>query len=604
MPTSLNNPTHTHLASAIARARDNRNNGLPYKRCLELLLAELTPAASDAFALLLDGGRGAWIPLLEGKGGRALFMGDACSGTVVALAHLGFKVLVLDACPARLVFGRLRAEGMELRVQHVLAGSDTALPIQSRQFELVVQEEGLPHPSRDWGHAPDELWRVCKHELLVTANNSLAYKRPTGQRGGYVKPSPLQWLRHAIAPAQGERPLRATMQALAWPETELHPFALYPNAKDFCHMVALDGGLPKLAVGAKEKKNALKVIGAKAGLFPLFTPSFAIHGSRKPGSSRRLDRILQAIAEHIDEPTPVAEYVISTRSNNCLVQTRPLDARGIAPGTHALGAPGWWVLHIPTNPYTDRMLRNDGACLRHIRKTFPHLPVPTPIMSGEVEGLFLHCEQRLPGLSAPQHEDEEQLHASMLMRVANDYSRLVVEPSALIDEERFEQMIAPRFRLARDLSTHAGTGRALDEMLNDVHSVLVGRRIPLVLYHADLRPKHIQLGADGQILGYYDWGASERCFLPYLDLLNLALHLSKGHSPNAISDCQRIAARQWYPGERRAFDHYANTLELEDEVRACLERTLPAFIAGMSERNWEFSRPGWIRSQFGIESPG
>ena len=49
-----------------------------------------------------------------------------------------------------------------------------------------------------------------------------------------------------------------------------------------------------------------------------------------------------------------------------------------------------------------------------------------------------------------------------------------------------------------------------------------------------------------------------------------------------------------------ALDLYADRLGLDEEVRACLERTLPGFMAGMSERNWDYSRPQWVRRQFGL----
>jgi aminoglycoside phosphotransferase (APT) family kinase protein len=187
-----------------------------------------------------------------------------------------------------------------------------------------------------------------------------------------------------------------------------------------------------------------------------------------------------------------------------------------------------------------------------------------------------------------------------MMDVALDFCELVVEPDALIDEARFTELVSPRFQLARRLCGHEGTADALQAMHEDARACLVGRRLPLVLYHADLRPKHLQVRSNGKVVAYLDWGASERCFLPYLDLLHLIVHLSKGHSPDAAAACARVRAGQWLPHERAALDLYASYLGLEEDVQACLERTLPGFMAGMSERNWDYSRPQWVRRQFGL----
>ena len=592
--------TPPDLAAAITQALQRARDGEGFKEVLEKLLLELTHESADAFALLLDAGRGAFTPLLEANGGRALFIGDACSGTPVALGHLGFNVLRADTCALRLAFANLRDASLDHPGQSLLTGIDPRLPFADDSFDLVVQEEGLPHPALGWGHGMEELWRVCRGELWVSADNRLAYKRSTGMRGQHKKAGVLGWLGAALFPRSGERTWAGTRSALQTDGVALRSYALYPHSRDFSHVVALDAELPRLTIGPMERKNRLKTLAAGAGLFPWLTPSFAIHGSRGKGGSQRLDRILAAIAERIDEPAPEVEHVVSTRSNNCLVQTRPHGA-GPQDRSELESTPaGYWILHIPTNPSTERMLRNDADFLRHIRKEHPKLPIPEPLVADRIEGLFLHCERRLSGLTAPQLTGERAIEENLLMGVALDFAELVVEPDALIDEARFAELVSPRFQLARRLCGHGGTADALQAMHEDARACLVGRRLPLVLYHADLRPKHLQIRPDGNVLAYLDWGASERCFLPYLDLLHLVVHLSKGHSPDAAAACARVRVGRWLPHERAALDLYSERLGLQDEVRACLERTLPGFMAGMSERNWDYSRPQWVRRQFGL----
>ena len=598
MPTPRTTPPA--LAAAITQALQRARQGESFKEILEQLLLELTHESADAFALLLDAGRGAFTPLLEAHSGRALFIGDACSGTPVALGHLGFNVLRVDTCELRLAFANLRDASLDHPGQSLLTGTDPQLPFADDSFDVVVQEQGLPHSALGWGHGVKELWRVCRGELWISADNRLAYKRSTGMRGQHTKAGAIGWMGAALFPRFGERTWAGTRAALQTDGVALRSYALYPHSRDFSHVVALDAELPRLTIGPMERKNRLKTLAAGAGLFPWLTPSFAIHGSRGMAGTQRLDRILAVIAERLDEPIPQVEHVVSTRSNNCLVQTRPQGAQPQDLSDLESTPPGYWILHIPTNPSTERMLRNDADFLRHIQTKHPKLPIPEPLITERIEGLFLHCERRLSGLAAPQLASDPSIEKKLLMDVALDFCELVVEPDALIDEARFTELVSPRFQLARRLCGHEGTADALQAMHEDARACLVGRRLPLVLYHADLRPKHLQVRSNGKVVAYLDWGASERCFLPYLDLLHLIVHLSKGHSPDAAAACARVRTGQWLPHERAALDLYASYLGLEEDVQACLERTLPGFMAGMSERNWDYSRPQWVRRQFGL----
>ncbi|MDB2577210.1 class I SAM-dependent methyltransferase, partial [Planctomycetota bacterium] len=156
---------------------------------LEALVLELPDGESDELMMLMKESRGAWAMLLDGAAGRALFVGNSFSGTPVALGTLGFEVTVLEREPARLRFALERAAALAPGSSNAVAGGDCAtLPFMDRSFDLVVLEGGLPSPATGWGFSAEELRRVCRRELIITADNRLGYKRSTGRRGAPAAP--------------------------------------------------------------------------------------------------------------------------------------------------------------------------------------------------------------------------------------------------------------------------------------------------------------------------------------------------------------------------------------------------------------------------------
>jgi aminoglycoside phosphotransferase (APT) family kinase protein len=123
-----------------------------------------------------------------------------------------------------------------------------------------------------------------------------------------------------------------------------------------------------------------------------------------------------------------------------------------------------------------------------------------------------------------------------------------------------------------------------------------------VLYHADLRSKHVQVDRDGGVLGYLDWGTTEVDGLPLFDLLHLLIHerkqehhISPGEAWRAVRD-----RRDLRDHEIEALDSYARTLHLDTRVVAAIDAIYPVLVAAMAEKNWDFSRPRWLHKQFGI----
>src|SRR5262245_6077548 len=64
----------------LERALERLARGTPYKEVLEELLLDLDEPSADRSMQLLRESRGAWIPLLAERGGRALLVGNALSG--------------------------------------------------------------------------------------------------------------------------------------------------------------------------------------------------------------------------------------------------------------------------------------------------------------------------------------------------------------------------------------------------------------------------------------------------------------------------------------------------------------------------------------------
>lgn len=580
---------------AFEVAFEAARNGATFRRALEALLLELDDESADRLMQMLREARGAWFPLLRARAGELLFVGNALSGSITPLAAAGFDVTVLERNAERARFALLRAaEHSPGRVRVVLAGDTARLPFDDARFDVVVQEDGLPRADARFAHDFDELLRVARGEVVLAADNRLAYKRSSGRRNDFHVPGPLEFARAALSPPRGERTLRGYRSLFARAGySRPRAFALYPHSRDFTHVVALDAPLPTLTIGPMERKNRLKLVGRSLGLFPWFTPSYALIGARSGDAGpTRIERALAELAQRTGEPAPDAEQLVGTRGNTLLVQTRARDG----------GERGAWTLHVPLCPKNVPQLELHMRSLALVKQRFPGVPVPEPLFHGEIEGVWLSCERRLPGWTAPQVVGDRARIGRMQREVAAHFAQLVTRPACMFTDEDFETQIAARFRLVARHAAVAGTIRALDRMLAETREKLVGATFPLVLYHADLRSKHVQVDRDGGVLGYLDWGTTEPEGLPLFDLLHLIVHerkqerrITPGEAWRAVRD-----RRGLFDHEVEALDAYARALKLEKAVIAAIDAIYPVLVAAMAEKNWDFSRPRWLHRQFGI----
>ena len=230
---------------ALQQILDSLDSGTEYRLSLEVLLLSISAEMTDQLMLLLGEGRGAWHLLSRVQSGRVLWIGNALSGSSLALA--GFEVLVVDTSPGRIRFAMHRAAALSSNpIDFLLAGDAGRLPFADEEFDLVIQEEGLPGPvEAKFGHTIDECLRVTRGEFFITAENRFAYKRSTGRRGKFELTAPLEWLERALVAKPGRTGIREMERALAHEEFEKpRTHAIYPHMRDYTHLVALDGGSP------------------------------------------------------------------------------------------------------------------------------------------------------------------------------------------------------------------------------------------------------------------------------------------------------------------------------------------------------------------------
>jgi hypothetical protein len=240
--------------------------------------------------------------------------------------------------------------------------------------------------------------------------------------------------------------------------------------------------------------------------------------------------------------------------------------------------------------------------LELVRRRFPGVPVPEPLLHGRIDGVWLSCERRLPGWTAPQVTSNRDTAARMIADAARHFASLVVRAPAVFTDADYEAQIGARIDLVAAHAAVPSTIERLQGMRDGYRMRFVGKRVARVLYHADLRGKHVQVARDGSVLGYLDWGTTEPEGLPLFDLLHLVIHERK-------QEMRSTAERAWKlvrdrdglrDYETNALARYCSTLELDDDTAQAVVELYPVLVAAMAEKNWDYSRPRWLHRQFGI----
>lgn len=586
-------------ACDFARAFEAEAESKPFKSALEELLLALDEHDADRLMQVLREASGTWFPLLRESSGEVLFLGSALSGSVTPFASVGFFVTVLDLSPERARFGDFRNRAHSPgRTRMLIGGDGTRLPFVDRRFDVVVRDDGIALEQAARAGELAECRRVCRGEVVLIANNRLAYKRSRGRRNDFHVPGPFEFLRAAIVPVSGERTLRGHRSALLGPGfPRARTFALYPHAHDFTHVVALDQRAPNLTIGPMERKNRWKLAARSLGLFPIFTPSFALFGASTIAERRapRIERMLAQIATQVGEPVPHVAQLFGTRGNTAILHTEIEGAREET-------ASGRWTLHVPLCPKNVPQVERHYRALEQIRACFPSVPVPEPLFLGRADGVYLTCERRARGWTAPQFNGDRLRIARMLGETAQHFAMLVVRRPARLTDSDFEEQIGVRFELVMRHAAVDSTIANLARLRDEMRERLIGRAMPRVLYHADLRAKHVQVDLDGHVVGYLDWGTTEQEGLPYFDLLHLVIHQRKQEDGSTAGAAWRLVRDRHAlrDDERAALDGYARAVGIDGETARAIEALYPVLVAAMAEKNWDFSRPRWLHMQFGI----
>jgi aminoglycoside phosphotransferase (APT) family kinase protein len=553
---------------------------------LEEHTCSLPLAEAEHLMQVMRGSRAAWLPLVAEPAeppGSALLVGDALSGTALALAHWGYRVTVL--CPASEPADRERAA----RRDTALARGDATFPgrLEDERFDLVVVEEGLPAPPLP---GLDELARRADGNLVLVADNRLAYKRSSGKRADFRVVRPLEFARAALLGRGNERTLRGYRNGLrAAGLDRTRALALYPDRRDFSLVVAIDEPAPRLLLGPLERKNRAKIVGERAGLFSLLTPSFAVAGSRGERNTW-LARALDEVASLTGEPRPEPEHLLATRGQSALVLTR----------AGADGAPGNWCVRVPLGPHQTEETARNAAMLRELHGAHAALPVPELLFEGQVAGVRLTVERRLPGLGAPQLSGRRSVLARLWSDAARRLATLAAGPPAMVTGARFDALVGARFERTLARARVPSTVRNLERMRDQVRERLVGLAVPPVLEHGDLRAKHLMAGADGTITGVVDWSTATREGLPWFDLFHLIAHDRKQEEGRTPGDAWRGLLERPRDEERAPLDALAEALALPREYTETLEAIYPVLVAGIAEAAWDYSRPRWLHRAFGV----
>ena len=613
-----------------------------FRACFEALLVELSEERADRLAHMLRAVRGVWAALAASPGlldaraaggRRALLVGNALSGAAVALAAVGWQVVLCDPSRERLAFasahlayqrsladaltaglGDARARALPAPPLAVQAGSAGLLPFAGRAFALVVLEEGPGVPA---AATLAEARRVAAGELLVLADNRLGYKRASGRTWDFRVRGPLEFARRALARGSGERTLRGWRRHLA--HAELAPgreLALYPHRRDFAFVVALDGPFPALPIGPNEQKNRWKTAAHAAGLFPLLTPSFALGLRRRerPPARSLGEHVLAELCARLGEPPAEIEHLVGTRGDLGLWLTRPSGSERAerSPGARerterSTGArergelgPGALALHLALHAHHRSNLARHAAGLAHLRAAHPRVPVPAILFAGPLAGVWLTAERRLAGVAAHQGLDARRAEA-LLANVGLHLAALGSAPPRPLDAAESAALVERRFERVRARIAGAEARARLERLAGEVREAFAGLALARVFQHGDLRAKHVQVDAAGRVLGYLDFATHQENDLPLLDLLHLWVHVEKQLSGRADRASWRaFQAGELGDGAGRAFEAYARSLGLGADERRALALFYPVWIGWIAETFRAYSRPRWFERTFAL----
>jgi len=604
---------------------------------LESLMLEALPQDAEHLAQLWRESRAAWLILLPAPSAsrRLLLIGDARSGTAAGAARLGWHVTVLDPNEEHGTFAKERDQATQTTphlkaLQHIESSSqnkNTNIEVSSGAESTSSQEPQDPNTGRSSvaespsAAAPvagplcqasqrfdcvlvedpsalsiEDAAQLSQDLVAQTTDNSLAYKRSSGARADFRTTRPLAFLRCLLFERKGH--LAAQRRRLnAATHKRARAAALYPDRRDFALVIDLDQDGPGLLIGPMERKNHLKILGHKLGLFPHLTPSFALWSSKQNSAAPRLvDDVLRALEVllKIAPGTHTPEHLVATRGNTALVTT-------------AAG----WVLRIPLGHCAKAAVKSNAKNLKSIPTA---APTATLLFAGVLElnaggtplALFVTIETRFPGLGAGQLASNQRATARLLAQLGATLAKLESRAPAPMTATDFTELFSGRFQAVRERCAHPDTAAALDSLEANLKDLTTGLTIGRVATHRDLRPKHViatPTGPNaGQLLGLVDWACFDPEGPPLYDLFHFIAQ-ERASRPGSSSRTAWLTLqdrKNLEPHERTAIETYESELHLPPEWYEVIARAYPILFGAMAEEHWDYSRPRWLRRLFGI----
>lgn len=599
-PLSHDPAARAHFLRAV------ESEGTPFRRAFEELLVELPPV--EAYRLEWGSRESVGAAALLAKptsGAPALVLGSGVLGTAPALVALGFDVVVADASQPRLRFAAARGRDLGARIDGVEV-QGPRLPFRDGAFGLVCLPDvprGLPERvDMDLDAWLAEVFRVLAPggQVLLLAENRLAYKEFTGLHGRFRVPGPARAFQRAIAggPARSEAGYASALAAAGFEGVQ--GYATYVSHLDYHYVASLEpGGFPALEVGRKERRGLVKWIGYRLGLFRWFTPSFAFLGE-KPGGRQGasiLETVARAAAEAagLDARRVRVDHLLATRGNAALAL---LSVAG-ANGTSNAGL----VARIPLCRKENRLALRHLAAIRLLRRRLADgagLPIPMSFGEHNVCGIRVYVESRCAGTNAAQHTDDPATRVNTYTDLARILARLV-RTRRIAGDTVLERVVFARARFVASRVRDPETARLVLAVAENVAARLRGRSIPLVLAHADLRAKHCTIDAAGHVTGILDWGTIRLRNLPLYDLLHFIVHDRKQQQDESLNAAtlRALHPRRFSAIEEAAISRYCADLDIGPEVRRACELFYPVEVPATTMAHWAFDRPRWVEVNFG-----
>jgi aminoglycoside phosphotransferase (APT) family kinase protein len=156
--------------------------------------------------------------------------------------------------------------------------------------------------------------------------------------------------------------------------------------------------------------------------------------------------------------------------------------------------------------------------------------LPALLAEGETAGNYYVVEQMKAGFDARTllHGPDTRMRIRAAAATAIGVLHRRTATSVVVGTKMLERWVngpisSIKDALSRSRSAH-GYHRTLDRLANELHSSLMGKRLPVSWIHGDFSPGNILVTTDaGEVTGILDWDQSEPEGLPQLDLVLLFL---------------------------------------------------------------------------------